>query len=189
VEFNDVATQGPARPWNVTIEGIRIGGPPPAWYGLDRPSYAAPKIMGASAPDFKGQTADSRTIRLTDLRGKVVLLDFWATWCTACLEEMPVLEKLQSEEAISKIVVLGVSDEGGATVQNWLKRNGRSFRTLVDAKEIFAAFSIGPIPARVIVNEQGIVTRYFLGFDSEDRIRQALADALADRTKSPAVSP
>jgi thiol-disulfide isomerase/thioredoxin len=95
---------------------------------------------------------------LADLRGKVVLLDFWATWCGVCDEEIPVLERLQTERNPSDLVLLGVSDEDAAVVHDWLKENHRSFQTLAGAKKAFEAFGIDSIPALTVVDRHGIVT-------------------------------
>jgi thiol-disulfide isomerase/thioredoxin len=62
----------------------------------------------------------ARPARLTDYEGRVVLLNFWATWCPPCIEEMPVLEELQERHAEQGLVVLHLSDEGAETVLNWL---------------------------------------------------------------------
>jgi peroxiredoxin len=185
VEFNEARTKGQPWQWIVTVERVTVGEPPPP--GLQQYALSPPTTIGKAAADVRGQTAQGETIRLLDLRGKVVLLNFWATWCMACLEEIPVLEKLQSDAAFAEVVVLGVSGERSDVVQRWLKRYGRSYKTLVDATNVFAAFGVGPIPARVVINRRGIVTRYFLGFDSENRIRQALEEGLADTSEGSTV--
>jgi peroxiredoxin len=166
VEFTEVAEPG-ARSWTATLEKISIGGPIPPWLGpADIPDEHT-KLIGKLAPDFALRTPEGQVVRLVDLRGKMVLLDFWATWCFACDEEIPTLEKLQSEVNMSEVIVLGISDESATVVRKWLEENHRSFRTLVDANKTFRRFGIKPIPALVVIDRNGVVTDYITGFDSD----------------------
>jgi len=178
LEFGDV-TQGSVRYWTVTIETIRLGGQAPEWFTHNLVPLDSPSIIGSPAPPFEHETADGKVVRLTDFRGKVVVLDFWATWCAPCLEEIPIFEKLQ-KESDSNVEVLGVSSDQPSSVREWLRRNRRPFETLVDAKSIFTLFDVSPIPAVVIINRRGVVVRCFVGFNTENGIRQAIRDALTD---------
>ena len=85
--------------------------------GCNRGSH--PGLVGNPAPDFTVQDAD-RKVSLHDLRGKVVVLNFWATWCPPCVEEMPSLVKMQSDLK-DRVVVLAVSvDEDERTYHSFL---------------------------------------------------------------------
>ena len=87
--------------------------------GCNRGSH--PGLVGNPAPDFTVQDAD-RKVSLHDLRGKVVVLNFWATWCPPCVEEMPSLVKMQSDLK-DRVVVLAVSvDEDERTYHSFLKK-------------------------------------------------------------------
>ena len=176
VEFTEVVDKG-TRPWTVTIEKVNFGGSPPEWFRLpENVAYKQPALLGKPAPDFSLRMADGRLVHLRDLRGKTVLLDFWATWCMACDEEIPFLEELQSKPRASDVVLLGVSDEKSSAVHEWLRQNHRSFRTLVDAKQTFQKFGIGPIPVLVVINRQGIVSNYIPGVTSQRHLQNSLRD-------------
>src|SRR5208337_4409864 len=88
-----------------------------------------PGLVGNTAPDFTVQDAD-RKVTLHDLRGKVVVLNFWATWCPPCVEEMPSLEKLQSNLK-DRVVVLAVSvDEDERSYRTFLRKNNVDLLTV-----------------------------------------------------------
>jgi peroxiredoxin len=179
VEFSEESEQGP-RGWTATIEKVRIGGPPAAWVSVTPKTAPQEETtwIGKLAPDFELRTSDGEWIRLKDLRGKVVVLDFWATWCGSCLEEIPVLEKLQAEASPSKVIFLGISDEEGPAVRKWREENHRSFQSLVDGKKTVDDFGIQPIPALVVIDPNGTIVKYMVGFDSERRLRESLGSLI-----------
>ncbi len=172
VEFEEKSEQG-RRAWTATIEKISIGGPPAAWLTPTREAGPSDETawIGKQAPDFELRTVDGELVHLAALRGKVVVLDFWATWCGSCLEEIPPLEKLQTEAAPAKMVILGVSGEDAKVVREWREKNERSFRTLVGADKIAKDFGVGPIPTLVVIDPQGVIVKYVVGFDSERQLR------------------
>jgi peroxiredoxin len=180
VEFSEESEQGP-RAWTATIEKVRIGGPPAAWVSVTQTTAPQEETtwIGKLAPDFELRTSDGEWIRLKDLRGKVVVLDFWATWCGSCLEEIPVLEKLQAEASPSKVIFLGISDEEGPAVRKWREDNHRSFQSLVDGRKTLDDFGIRPIPALVVIDPNGIIAKYTVGFDSERRLRESLGSLIS----------
>jgi peroxiredoxin len=77
-------------------------------------------LMGQQAPNFKLMTSDGQSLELAGFRGKMLMLDFWATWCFACAEEVPALEKIQGNGETAPIV-LGITAETAAPVRDWLK--------------------------------------------------------------------
>jgi peroxiredoxin len=175
VEFGEKSLQGP-RAWTATIETVSIGDPAPPWLApasvansqtLDRLGA----LIGKPAPDFELPAIGGGSVHLASLRGKVIVLDFWATWCGSCLEEIPQLEKLQAEASPAKMVILGVSDEDPSVVEKWREEYKRSFRTLAGGQKVFKDFGVGPIPALVVIDPQGIVVKYQVGFSSERQLR------------------
>jgi peroxiredoxin len=180
VEFSEKSEQG-LRAWTATIEKVHIGGPPAAWLSVTPKTAPQEETtwIGKLAPDFELCTSDGEWIRLKDLRGKVVVLDFWATWCGSCLEEIPVLEKLQAEASPSKVIFLGISDEEGPAVRKWREENHRSFQSLVDGRKTVDDFGIQPIPTLVVIDPNGIIAKYMVGFDSERRLRESLGSLIS----------
>jgi peroxiredoxin len=177
-EFHEASPHG-TQSWIVTIDKIKLGGSPPSWLAQGASSSNPGQLLvGKLAPDFRLSTSDGKIIHLADLRGRIVLLDFWATWCASCEEEIPALEQLQVDHIPLDLVLLGVSDEDASVLRNWLEENHRSFPTLVDAKRTFQDFGIGAIPVLVIINRQGIVTNFISGFRSERWLYPLVKDAL-----------
>ena len=129
--------------------------------GCNRGSH--PSLVGNTAPDFTVQDAD-RKVTLHDLRGKIVVLNFWATWCPPCVEEMPSLVRLQSNLK-DRVVVLAVSvDDDERSYRTFLKKNNVDLLTVRDpqqkSNELYGTFKF---PETYIIDRQGVVQRKFIG--------------------------
>jgi len=129
--------------------------------GCNRGSH--PGLVGSPAPDFTVQDAD-RKVTLHDLRGKVVVLNFWATWCPPCVEEMPSLVRLQSDLK-DRVVVVAVSvDDDERSYHTFLKKNNVDLLTVRDpqqkSNELYGTFKF---PETYIIDRQGVVQRKFIG--------------------------
>jgi peroxiredoxin len=106
--------------------------------------------------DFLLYSLDGHPVRLKDQRGKVVLLNFWATWCPPCREEMPLFEKLHREQRDKGLVLLAVSDEEPETVRSFLRQNGYTFPILLDpGRTVFDHYRVQGIPATKILDRTG----------------------------------
>ena len=117
--------------------------------------------LGGSEPaaPFSAATPDGGTIAMGDLRGKVVLLNFWATWCEPCLEEMPALERLSRAYRERGLVVLALSvdREGPAVVRTFLRRHGLSFQVALDPQQAVARqYRVWGLPATIIFSRKGV---------------------------------
>ncbi len=122
-----------------------------------------PPRVGNAAPDFTLKDSD-RTVSLHDLRGKPVLLNFWATWCPPCVEEMPSLVKLQGDMK-GKITVLAVSvDVDEAAYHKFLKDHKVDLLTVRDpdqkTNEMYGTFKF---PETYVIDKNGVVIRKFIG--------------------------
>ena len=99
---------------------------------------------------------DGKTYNLDAFRGKVVLLNFWATWCPPCRREMPDMEKLYQRLSQKGLVVLAVSDEKRETVEDFLKKQNYTFPVLLDPdRKVNSAFGIEGIPNSFLFDRQG----------------------------------
>jgi peroxiredoxin len=116
------------------------------------------------APDFTVQDAD-RKVTLRDLRGQIVVLNFWATWCPPCVEEIPSLEQLQEHYKGKGVIVLGVSiDDDDGAYHQFLKDHKVDFITVRDqSKHSSILYGTFKYPETYIIDRNGIVRRKFIG--------------------------
>jgi len=114
---------------------------------------------GDSAPDFSITADDGRTITASNFGGKLLLLNFWATWCAPCIEELPSLDQFQRQFANSGLVVLGVSaDKDEKAYRRFLSRVNVSFLTARDpANKISADYGTFQYPESYLINRDGKV--------------------------------
>src|ERR1700736_6109743 len=114
---------------------------------------------GDSAPDFSIHADNGRTITTSNFGGKLLLLNFWATWCTPCIEELPSLDQFQRQFANSGVVVLGVSaDKDEKAYRRFLSRVNVSFLTARDPKnKISADYGTFQYPESYLINREGKV--------------------------------
>lgn len=140
------------------------------------PSYrqGEPSIAGRTAPVFTFDVA-GKPARLSDLRGQVVVLNFWATWCPPCVEEMPSLNHLQERLANQGVTILGVSvDEDAATYEKFLRDHHVTFPTYRDpTKKISSEYGTFMYPETYIIRRDGRIARKIIGpqnWDSLDLI-------------------
>jgi peroxiredoxin len=130
--------------------------------GADDPAKALrlTRIPGSEpAAPFSVATPERGTVALDDLRGKVVLLNFWATWCEPCLEEMPALERVGRTYRERGLVVLGLSvdREGASVVIPFVKRHALTFPVGLDPQQTVARlYRVWALPATIIVSRRGV---------------------------------
>ncbi|MGI9070247.1 MAG: redoxin domain-containing protein [Bryobacteraceae bacterium] len=94
-----------------------------------------PTFVGKFAADFGLKNLDGEPVRLSDFRGKIVVLNFWATWCPPCRDELPTFNKLAKQFKDKDVVFLGINDEGAGTVKSFNKKNNYTFVTLEDKND------------------------------------------------------
>ncbi|MBC7385732.1 MAG: TlpA family protein disulfide reductase [Cryobacterium sp.] len=111
--------------------------------------------VGEVLPDLELKSLDGKSVRLSELKAKVIVLNFWATWCPPCVKEMPALEKLSETYGPKGLAVVGVSlDENPAEVLNaFLKKNGIHFPSYVDPDGKLAdRFSVSGLPLTLVMD-------------------------------------
>lgn len=122
-------------------------------------------VAGVAAPLFELKDTQGRTWKLADLKGKVVLLNFWATWCDSCKEENPSIQKLvASEWENEKFVFLSTlykDDPSGAAA--YMKQNGLSFPVLIDDRNMAGKYGITGVPETFIINKKGTIAKKVIG--------------------------
>jgi peroxiredoxin/outer membrane lipoprotein-sorting protein len=137
---------------------------------------AESEFVGRKAPEFTLSDLQGRPVTLASLRGRVVVLDFWATWCKPCRIEMPQVEKLYQELKPKGLAVLGVNfGESPSTVKSFLAKNPCAFPIVLDQKtEIANLYKAEAIPTLVIIDRTGVVRSYFRGVQDQTDLRDAI---------------
>lgn len=128
---------------------------------------------GKMAPDFDLATINGEPTKLSDYRGKIIILNFWASWCPPCKAEMPNIEKFYKENKGQNVIVLAVNltsvERNKNDVQQFIKDNGLTFPVLLDEHgKVGNLYQTFTIPASYIINTKGIVQKKFVGPMSED---------------------
>jgi peroxiredoxin len=132
------------------------------------------------ATDFALQDLNGNTVRLADYRGKVVLLDFWATWCPPCRASIPGIEKIYKTYKDKGLVVLAVSlDDGGwEAVKSFIAENGITYTVLKGTEEVSANYNVRTIPMMLILDKDGRISKRYLGFGNEEDMEKDIRPLL-----------
>jgi peroxiredoxin len=128
---------------------------------------------GAQATDFTLRDVDGKTVRLSDYQGKVVLIDFWATWCVPCEAEIPHLQELFAAQQDKGFVVLGVSMDGPETIANvgsFARRYNLTFPILLDeeTKVVGVYNPKRTAPLQVLIDRKGQIAKVRQGYNAGD---------------------
>jgi peroxiredoxin len=122
------------------------------------------------APDFALPARDGGELRLSELRGQVVMINFWATWCGPCRQEMPLLEQIHEKYEPLGFTMLGVNvEQDSAAAREWLKNIPVSFPILFDTKSaVSASFGVEAMPSSVLIDREGRVRHVHRGYKPGD---------------------
>jgi thiol-disulfide isomerase/thioredoxin len=169
--------------WSTTFTAYKLNANPPDWLVKlkstreDQVRELKAEKVGTSAPDFKLQDLDGQEVSLADLRDRVVLLDFWATWCLPCRKELPVITKIERDWSAKGLTVLRITNEEPDVVKVFLKGTRLKFVTLVNGADVSRQYSVDGIPTIVLIDKTGKIVAYDVAELSEaelvDRLRQA----------------
>jgi peroxiredoxin len=151
----------------------------PSPWGID-------ELIGKKAPDFVLKDMNGATISLSSLTGKVVLINFWATWCPPCRDEMPALNKLYNGYKNRGLVVLAVStDRRESDVKKYLSRNSFDFPVLTDLDmKVSRQYKVFSMPTSFLLDKNGVIIKKYLGEEEWDspEIRKEVMSALGIRS-------
>jgi cytochrome c biogenesis protein CcmG/thiol:disulfide interchange protein DsbE len=172
--------------WVVAIVLVLIGGAFAATRALRDELF--PVTLGSEAPAFEGSTLDAQAVKRTldDYRGKVVLLNIWATWCQPCIVEMPTMEALHREFKDTDLRIVAVSiDQPQAenAIRQFVKELGLTFEILHDPEgDITRAYQATGYPETFVIGRDGVIRKKVIGavdWNSEGNralVRQLLAE-------------
>jgi peroxiredoxin len=139
---------------------------------------------GATAPDFAAKSSNGRNVRLSELRGQVVLVNFWASWCSPCRQELPLLGKLYAQYRSAGFTLLVVNvDDNRKDAEAMLKRLDLRFPTLFDgSKSVAKLYGVDMMPATLVIDRDGRVRYvhrgYYEGYERkyEQQVRELLKE-------------
>src|SRR5713226_494838 len=155
--------------------------------GAKDSDYEDEFAAGDIAADFQIEDLAGHPVTLSEMRGKVVFLNVWATWCGPCLEEMPSMETLYDEfKERQDFVILAVSEDtkGRDTVIPYVTKNGYHFPVLLDPdNKISEAYNVSGVPETFIIDKSGRIVAHHMGaFDwSSADVKEALRELLETR--------
>ncbi len=138
--------------------------------------------VGKKAPEITGQTPDGKQLSLSDLKGKLTLIDFWASWCGPCRQENPNVVKLYEKYHAKGFNILGVSlDDDAGKWKQAIAADGLEWAHVSDLKawdsELIKPYAVNAIPHTVLVDENGIIIASNLrGADLEEKVAEVLGD-------------
>ena len=134
---------------------------------------------GVAAPDFTGELMDGTSITLSELQGKPVIINFWATWCGPCVKEMPAFERLKDDFG-DKIGIIAVNcGDDAETVKDFVEENGYTFPVVLDEEySISMLYPTNSIPYTVVVDAEGRVTHISTGALDADTMYERYKEAL-----------
>ncbi len=123
----------------------------------------------SSAPNFTLQTLDGKEVTLSELKGKVILLDFWATWCGPCRESIPHLIQLYKNYQKDGLVVIGMNVEKGEmdTVRRFVKSLDIPYPITLSPDEVQRDYRVSGLPTTILIDKQGRIREKMVGFTSE----------------------
>jgi cytochrome c biogenesis protein CcmG/thiol:disulfide interchange protein DsbE len=148
---------------------------------LDRAAAVKPDKDRRSAPDFTLKDAAGKPVHLSDYRGKVVILDFWATWCDPCAMEIPWFMDLERKQKDHGFAVLGVSmdDEGWDAVKPFVAKLGMNYRVLMGNDETALLYGgVDALPTTFLIDREGRIAAVHVGLadrrDIDDGVERLL---------------
>lgn len=139
-------------------------------------SFSKPAEKKEFAPPFTFELLDGKTFNLSDYKGKPVLINFFASWCLPCREEMPVLEKMGQEYSQKGVIFLGIAiDDTEAKMKDFVARYGVTFPVGLDkTATIQKSFGIYGIPTTYFIDKQGVINYSHSGSVTEELLRNEL---------------
>jgi peroxiredoxin len=134
------------------------------------------------APDVELKTTDGKPLKLSDLRGQVVLLNFWATWCVPCRSEIPGLNEMQRDLAGRGFKVLGVSTSDSAElIREYQKDVRQEYTVAVGDDGVANKYAVGVLPTTFVIDRQGRIRKKVIGEKTRAEFEAMVAPLLEEQ--------
>jgi len=131
------------------------------------------------APNFTLEDLNGKNVKLSDFKGKVVIINFWATWCPPCKAEIPDFIELYKTYQKKGLVILGIALDNKEKVVKFVKDNGINYPILMGNQEVSNLYGgISGIPTSFVVDRKGIIKNVFVGLRSKEVFEQNIKDNL-----------
>lgn len=153
------------------------------------------EMLEIPAPDFEAVDLEGNKLKLSDFRGKIVFLNFWATWCPPCEEEMPLMQEIYEQYKDQGVVILAVSptsvqlkggtDDGEAErqVRRYIQEKGYTFPVILDkGSQAWKIYQQRGIPVNYVIDAKGVIRYGFMGpFQSKEQMEEFIANLRCSR--------
>jgi peroxiredoxin len=152
------------------------------------PADLTPAGSRKTAPDFALRDSNSATVKLSAYKGRVVLLDFWATWCTGCKVEIPWYVEFQNKYKDSGLSVIGVSmdDDGWKSVKPFLQEHKINYPIVIGNSSLGDLFGFNSMPATLLIDRDGKIADMHVGMVDKAAFDSEIQTLLKETAKKPA---
>jgi peroxiredoxin len=139
----------------------------------------APPLVGQPAPDFALRRADGTLVKLSDLKGKVVFVNFWASWCVPCRKELPDIQKVYDEKMAQGLEVLAINyQDDTETATSFFEGRSITLPLLLDhSGKVYDQYRLQGLPDSFFVDREGNIAAFQFGYLTESKMRERLQAA------------
>jgi peroxiredoxin len=140
------------------------------FFGLTLAFAAAAAEPGTQAPGFTAKTFEGKEISLADYRGKIVFVDFWASWCSPCRESLPMYDKLAADFGADNFAVIAVNlDETASDARKFIAQHPVRYTIVQNPQgDIPKMFGVAGMPSSYLIDRDGTIRQRHIGFDKKD---------------------
>ena len=141
-----------------------------------------------AAPNFTLSDSNSTSVRLADYKGRVVLLDFWATWCHGCKTEIPWYMEFQNKYKDKGLSVIGVSmdEDGWKSVKPFLEEKKMNYAVVIGNEDLARLYAVDALPVTLLIDRDGKIAAWYPGMVDKDNFENEIRVLLQERAKNAA---
>jgi peroxiredoxin len=139
------------------------GSPEPSATGDASPGPTGFAARPTEAPEFRLARVDGGEVALSDTDGKVRLIDFWATWCSPCVEEIPMLQELHAKYRDQGFEILAIAEEEAEILEEFVRDHGIEYTNLVGTADVASSYRVLGLPSAFLVDREGRIVESWQG--------------------------